>query len=257
MLWLESDLKTLLTHPSLKLKLLIACIGGGLLPFAMAPYSFWPVSILGLVLIGLSLRNTSASQAVAIGFASGLALFGVGVNWVYVAIAQFGGSSSTVALTLTILFITGLAAVFAAPFYFYGRFLSRHLMGQTLGFAALWVLGEWIRSWFLGGFPWLFLGDAHIDTALAGFAPIFGVYGISLIMALSATVIIDWQWKAHYKSGLALIVAPWLLGPLLNQINWTQAVENAEINVVAIQGNISQERKWLSEEILKSLCKKL
>lgn len=55
-----------------------------------------------------------------------------------------------------------------------------------LAFSALWVLGEWSRSWLLTGFPWLYLGYAAIDTHSAQWGPLAGVYGISLVILLSS-----------------------------------------------------------------------
>jgi apolipoprotein N-acyltransferase len=51
---------------------------------------------------------------------------------------------------------------------------------------ALWVLLEWLRGWALSGFPWLGLGYAFIDTPLAGWAPLLGVYGVTAAAALTA-----------------------------------------------------------------------
>jgi len=34
--------------------------------------------------------------------------------------------------------------------------------------------------------PWLTLGYAHSDSPLAGYAPVLGVYGVSLVAAVSA-----------------------------------------------------------------------
>lgn len=230
--------------------LIAATLGGALVPLSMAPYSLWPAGIIGLFFIAIALRNSTPKRALLLTFAAGLALFGVGVSWVHVAIAQFGNSSQSIAFTLTALFITGLAAVFAAPFYLYGRFLSRSLFGQTLGFAALWVAGEWLRSWLFTGFPWLYVGYGQINTPLSNFAPIFGIFGVSLATCLIAASIL-WL-REHYRThtshgapalALGAIILLYGAGLALAQVSWTQAKPH-KISIGLMQPNIPQEHKW-------------
>ena len=230
--------------------LVAATLGGALIPLSMAPYSLWPAGIIGIFFIAIALRNSAPKRALLLAFFAGLALFGVGVSWVHVAIAQFGNSSTTIALTLTALFITGLAAIFAAPFYLYGRYLSRTLLGQTLGFAALWVLGEWLRSWLFTGFPWLYVGYGQINTPLSGFAPIFGVFGVSLSACLISAGAL-WL-REHYRQNgshripiavAAAIGTLYIAGIALEQIAWTHE-KPYKISVGLMQPNIPQEHKW-------------
>lgn len=231
-----------------------ALIIGALLPFSFAPYNFWPVQIGSVALLYVTLKSLTPKQALWRGWWYGLGVFASGVSWVYVSIHVYSHTPAPLAFLMTLLFVAGLAWFFAIMTYSYQKWFSPKAL-PYLSFAVIWVLFEWLRSWFLGGFPWLFLGDAHIDTPLSGFAPVFGVYSIGLIMALSATTLVDWQWRKHYKAGLVLLISPWLLGFALGKISWTQPVEQGDIKVVAIQGNISQERKWLSEEIYPTLEK--
>ena len=63
---------------------------------------------------------------------------------------------------------------------------------------SLWVLFEWIRGWFLTGFPWLNLGYSQVSSPLAGYAPWLGVYGVSFFCALSAGVL-AWGVRAPEK----------------------------------------------------------
>ena len=51
---------------------------------------------------------------------------------------------------------------------------------------AAWTLSEWLRGTLFTGFPWLASGYAHTDSVLAGFAPVAGVYGVTLAAALLA-----------------------------------------------------------------------
>jgi hypothetical protein len=48
----------------------------------------------------------------------------------------------------------------------------------------LWALFEWLRGWLFTGFPWMSAGYAPINSPLAGYAPIIGVYGLGWLAAL-------------------------------------------------------------------------
>ena len=48
---------------------------------------------------------------------------------------------------------------------------------------ALWVSGEWIRDWLMGGFPWGLLGySQHLALPVIQVAELGGVYAVSLLL---------------------------------------------------------------------------
>lgn len=225
-------------------------IGGALITFSMAPYHLWPLAIVSIAMIAWSFRHLSPLQSLIQGFITGIGLFGMGAHWVYFAIADFGNSSIGVAITLTVLFVILLAAVFALPFLLYGRYLSYSTLGQTLGFCALWVAGEWLRSWLFTGFPWLYIGYSFIDTPLAGFAPIGGIFLVSLAATITACnlcfliaqIIKEQSFKliSAWTLSIALL---WAAGFWGQKTQWTRELPGT-IEVGLMQPNIAQDKKW-------------
>jgi apolipoprotein N-acyltransferase len=63
-----------------------------------------------------------------------------------------------------------------------GRPVAVRILG-LFGLAGVWVLIEWARTWFLGGFPWLPLAASQWQrTAVLQIAAYTGAYGVSFIL---------------------------------------------------------------------------
>ncbi len=224
----------------------LALASGALTPLGLAPFDLWPLSLLTLALFAVSLQALSARQTLWRSFYFGLGLFGTGASWVYVSIHQFGNAPLLLAALLTLLFVAGLALVFCLPFYAYGRWCNRSHWGLWLAFPALWVLNEWLRSWLLTGFPWLYLGYGHIDTPLAGWAPLGGIFSLSFIHCLTAATLALLLLRPPRRlvlAALSLSASVWLAGALLTSQSWTQP-KGDNISVGLVQANIPQALKW-------------
>jgi len=239
---------------------LLAFICGAVVVFSLAPFNLWLFGILACGLLAQCLKGLSAKRAWLRSFLFGMGMYGSGISWVYISIHDFGYTSPLLAVIMTTAFVTFIASLFSIPFYFYQRFFAHNRTGFLLGFPAIWVLGEWIRSWLLTGFPWLYLGYAHIDTWLAGWAPVLGVYGLSFIAAFSGVVIIALlqelgQRVRRNKSNaptltralwyaLSAATLLWCSGLALHQVEWTQHSEEDRLSVSIVQPNIPLQLKW-------------
>lgn len=232
---------------------LLAALAGALVTLSLAPFDLWPLGIISTAALAWLLNALSPKQAFVRGWFYGLGLFGSGSSWVYVSIHVYGYASVPLAVFLTIIFSAGLAIFCAVTFYIYARYVRDSAAGKYLGFAAIFVIGEWWRSWFLTGFPWLYLGYAHIDTSLAGWGPITGVYGISFFVALTgATIANSIVEKRITNYQILILVTPWLAGALLNTIDWVHAKSNP-IKIAMVQANIPQETKWDHQQLWPTL----
>jgi apolipoprotein N-acyltransferase len=227
--------------------LLLAPLAGALITLSLAPFDIWPSAIAGCAIYAYLLATCTPRQALWRGWLFGAGLFGSGASWVYVSIHVYGNASIGLAALLTVLFCAGLALLHAAQAWLYARFVRPLPGGMLLGFAALWVLGEWLRSWLLTGFPWLYLGYAHVDTWLAGWAPITGVYGLSFAVAFSAScAFLAWRSRqtALLVSYSGLLATLWGGGLLLQPIEWVAPASEQPLRVALYQPNIPLEKKW-------------
>jgi apolipoprotein N-acyltransferase len=168
-----------------------------------------------------------------------------------------------VPIWLTLILQAALVAMmslyFAALCYLANRFwLKPGATRAWLVLPMLWVLLEWLRGWFLSGFPWLSLGYAMIDSPLAGWAPLFGVYGVSwaaVVIAVALNVLLT-PGVARSRRILAcggaiiLVSAP----ALLRHHDWTQTA-GPSFTVAAVQGAVSQDQKWQAKNIVGTMTR--
>ena len=229
---------------------------GALLTLAFAPYNVFPLAIIapaGLLVLWL---QASPKRAGWLGFCFGIGLFSTGVYWVFISIHEYGDVPSSFAGLITAGLIAVLALFPASVGYVFKRFFpAPSAINVICAFPAVWILfSEWLRSSLFCGFPWLFVGYSQINSPLKGFAPIFGVYGISFAALLtSACIVNSWmQYKqknyhAIYLS-LFMITAIWTTGGLLNLIRWTSP-DGKPLSVSLVQANIPQSVKWDPEHL--------
>ncbi|MCL4104244.1 UNVERIFIED_CONTAM: hypothetical protein GTU68_035106 [Idotea baltica] len=205
------------------------------------------MGILSCAIFAHLLATCTPKQAAWRGWLYGLGMFGSGASWVYVSIHVHGAAAPALAGFLTLLWCAGLALLHAMFGWCYARFVRRLPGGMLLGFAALWVLFEWLRSWLLTGFPWLYLGYAHIDTWISGWAPLVGVYGLSFICALTGSCLYLISRVRDLGSILTyvfVVCMVWISGNQLRPMEWVAPAVSEPLSVAIYQPNIPQDKRW-------------
>jgi apolipoprotein N-acyltransferase len=228
-------------------RVLLALCAGGALAAAFAPLNLWPLAVLCPAVLMWLWQDAVPREAARLGFCFSFATFAAGTYWLYISIHGFGHAPLWVAFGL-MLGLVGIMGLYQAALgYAVARWLPRGGAARyLLALPAAWLLVEWWRGWFLSGFSWLSLGYSQTDTWLAGFAPVAGVYGISLLLLLCAgalTALLCGGPRLRLPALLAF-GAPWLIGAALYHHAWTHAA-GAPVNVALVQGAIPQDEKWL------------
>ena len=229
---------------------LAAFVAGLLLPLAFAPFNLFPLAVLAPALLFITWLDASPGRAALRGFLFGLAMFGLGVSWVYVSMHHFGNMAAPLAAFVTLLFVTGLSIYPALLGWSQRRFFpNRGTLHFVLALPSLWVLFEWLRGWLLTGFPWLDLGYSQVAALLAGYASWLGVYGVSFFCAVSAGLL-AWGTQEPRKFvliGVPLFFAIWIGGWIAGRADWVHAAGHP-LQVTLIQGNIPIADKWRPEK---------
>lgn len=233
-----------------------ALLAGAVCVFGFAPYGLFVVPVLSLAaLFVLWSRAGTPRAAAALGFFFGLGLFTAGISWIYVALHDYGYMPMYLAAPATLLFAAFLALFTALAGYLQARVSTSPAMRLTLVMPAVWVSVEWLRGMIFTGFPWLTLGYAHSDSPLAGYAPLFGAYGVSLLAAVSAALLaVMWNKRWSNPGRIALLAFALLLtvGGQMRGVAWTQA-QGEPFTVSLVQGNISQHVKFNADVLNDTL----
>ncbi|HZZ94005.1 MAG TPA: apolipoprotein N-acyltransferase [Usitatibacter sp.] len=238
----------------------------GVLPFAagalavggFAPLHAWPLPILALaVLFHAWSRSASARAAALSGLAFGMGCFLVGVSWVYISLHRYGDMAAPLAAIATMLFCAYLAIFPALAGALVVRLGGPRPAVRLAAAPAAYTLLEWLRGTLFTGCPWLNVGTSQAPSApLAGFAPIWGAYGVMLLAAMVATllaVMLSRNTAPRMRvAALAAIVAMHAGGFALRQVEWTRASGPA-VRVALIQGNVPQEMKWRDEVRMRTI----
>jgi apolipoprotein N-acyltransferase len=125
----------------------------------------------------------------------------------------------------------------------------RGLVRWLVVLPALWVLTEWLRGWFLSGFPWLALGYAQLSTPLRAYAPVAGVYGVSLAAAVTAGALVALLLGTRRErlAAAVAVMSVWVVALLLSFVTWTRPA-GEPVSVALVQGAVPQSMKWLAGE---------
>ncbi|MFT4103953.1 MAG: apolipoprotein N-acyltransferase [Burkholderiaceae bacterium] len=235
-------------------------------------------------------------RSATIGLAFGLGWFTCGLYWLYISMHDFGGMPAPLAGLALLLFAAYLSLFPAAVLVVVDRLRrfaraderpapasasssassssasssassstspatpasARSLPGLAIAaaFGACWLLAEWLRGTLFTGFPWLAIGYAHVDSPLAGWAPVLGVLGVDGMAAMLACGLallarrrpprIDWPVL------IGAVVLPLAIGQGLRAAAWTEP-EGAPIPVRLVQGNVPQSMKFDSRHTLQAM----
>lgn len=245
----------------LPVQMTVALMIGAITVSGFAPDYLFSLPLLTVAALLLLWSRASSRMAAAYtGFAFGLGFFGAGVSWVYVSIHEFGGMPMPLAVVATFLFCLVLSLFPAVAGLLQAGPGGLTRRRALLLIPALWVLMEWVRGWLFTGFPWLALGYSQaIASPLAGFAPVFGVYGVSLASALCAgalALLADVRLRRRGRAGMVfpgvIILALAVAGFVLKQVEWVRPL-GAPVSVSLLQGNIPQEMKWREDKARSTL----
>jgi len=249
-------------------RLILALGAGSVYVLGYAPFNYWPLSLFAVFILLALLYKQGYWRGFFISWFFGIGLFGSGASWIYNSLFIYGGISSETSTLITGLFCICMALFYGLFGLFYCLFnyqrysiFSDFVVPKTMqiaSFASLWILFELLRTHIYVGFPWLLFGNALVDSPLAHWASVGGVFLIGflalitiaslfhLLLLIPTIYVFRNQSKAFIL--LLIILAPWAIGFRLQFFEWTQPIAKP-IDVAIIQANTPQELKWNESQL--------
>ena len=130
----------------------------------------------------------------------------IGVSWISESLITYGSINYVISYTITFLLITIISLPYIIIGIFYKSILGNNFV-NILFVSSLFVIAEYVKSLFFGGFSWLLLGQSQNQTVFDFIYPIFGSTAVSYIIVLISAIvyksIID---KTRIYSSVSLIL---------------------------------------------------
>ena len=222
---------------------------GALTTLTFAPFGLYFLMPALMMPLLLAWSYASPRSAAKLTFWYGAGLFLSGTYWLYISIHVFGQAPLWVAMVIMIGLVLFMAAYCGAAGWIISRLVDGNTARLLLVAPAVWVFIEWLRGWFLSGFPWLAVGYSQIDSAISGWVPVVGIYGASAVTVLSSAALLATWVEQSRKRWLyaAVVIAPWVVGAAILPVQWTEPTDRL-LRTTIVQGGVSQDRKWLREQ---------
>ena len=221
--------------------------------FSYAPFNLWPIAIFSIVAACFVTDKYSTRSAAKYGFIFGFGWFALGISWVHVSIAQYGGLPLPISLILMGLLCAYLAIYPALAFAFATRFSQsawQRIALLVIGFA----IAEFLRGELLTGFPWLSFGYAFTDSPLNIFAPLIGEFGLTLLAVFLASGVY-YSIKEKHASFCLSAFGVLLCLYLMSSFTASTSYSDKSISTLLVQGNIQQSLRWEPEQFWPTMSK--
>jgi apolipoprotein N-acyltransferase len=230
----------------------LAGAGGAALALAFPIVDWGPVAWFALVPILAAALGSGPRAAFTVGWTAGVVFYLGSIYWIVLTIGTYTNLSPFVSVGPLLLLCSFLALAFGI-FTAVCEVARRRGIELALVAPPVWVALEYVRTYILGGFPWVSLGYSQYRTTyLIQFVEMTGVYGLSALVVLVNVAVwgaVRRWWTGERPDTRGLLVAAALLVVLVVWGYWrVQTVEalpaKGSLRVGFIQGNVPQDVKW-------------
>jgi len=236
-----------------KRNILLSLLSGVLLILSFPNFDLEFLAWIAFVPLLYAIDGKTRLQAFALGFLTGLVSYLGILYWIIVAVHTYGNIPLLIS-ALILLLLVGYLSLFTGTFAFLTRRVPLSSGIQTiLFFPILWSALEYLRSFFLTGFPWANVGySQHLNLPFIQMADFTGPYGLSFVILLVNSTLF-WtlrQWidrtfpVREVLITLLVLLVSMIYGYLKMDRVGQYMLQQPSLKVALTQGNIDQSIKW-------------
>jgi apolipoprotein N-acyltransferase len=203
----------------------------------------------------MALTGATLRRAFTLGLLAGVVYFTGTLYWLTDVMAMYGDLPRWVAVPLNAALIAYLALFPAIFALVVRRLVVAHGPLALMASPVVWVATELGRTYIFTGFPWVLLGYSQTTVLpIAQLASLFGVYGVSMLVASVSAAIASHaaSHRLHLSRARQLAPAAIVFAMVIGVAVWgSHRAAVAEwthigepIRVGLVQGNIDQTDKW-------------
>ncbi|WP_050603099.1 apolipoprotein N-acyltransferase [Ruegeria sp. 6PALISEP08] len=230
----------------LALRLLAAATLGGAGAFGLAPYGYWALTVLSLILIvPIFLASETRARAGWIGWIFATSYFVHALSWLIEPFQVDAERHAWMAPFALVFMAGGLALFWAAGFR-----LSRH-PGASQTLQGMWLvvtlsLLEMARGYILTGFPWAGVSQVWVNTPVVQLLSLVGPYGLNALTFAAAFSIGTAICHDRPLRGLVvpMSVTVALVCLALVYAAMRPPVQDGPHTIRVVQPNAPQHQKW-------------
>ncbi|RDL43910.1 apolipoprotein N-acyltransferase [Marinomonas piezotolerans] len=250
--WRLRILNSILRSPARHI--IISLLLGALSTLSFAPFYIWPLYLLNIAYLYVLLHcSANKKHAFYFGVSNAFGLFGSGISWIYVSIADFGQVGLPIAIGITF----GLIAVMSIYWGLIGvglKVVQTNLSPKfwAVAFITLFLMFEWLRSWLFTGFPWLLPGYISEKSWLFEWLPLGGIWLVSALCLLTS-VSVGHFFLQPSRRLLAITSLIWCISGGLSLYSPEYVTASDQHTITLVQGNLAQDEKWLADNAAPTL----
>jgi len=244
-----------------KTEIFLAVLSGILMSAAFPNIGFSWAAWFAMVPLLVAMRHQPWGNSFRLGFIAGLAHYFTLMYWLFHTMRTYGYLPWYLSVAILVLMVSYVSA-------YLGAFtVSIQQIAKTPGnlvwqVPVFWVSLEFLRSKLFSGLPWELLGYSQHDTLhLIQITDVFGIYGVSFVIALGNAVVFigyllirDKDWgntkvtKRLFAVSLAgfacLFLSTWVYGDKQLKFFDDLISRSPNVQIAVVQGNIDQAVKW-------------